>query len=144
LIFKKYPASLKATKIRRCAVGILDGDQKMGWHMSVREMPHKEGFSYPVFEWSYGAKDGIRGGELRAWPLQRALVFETRRGEGPYGFDTVEEVMETISKYGWGEPPHIKEVWETIMELPHPDFKDIKLIKKISAELNQKWEALLQ
>jgi hypothetical protein len=112
------------------------------WHMTVRNMPHKEGFSYPVFQWSYGFKKGLRGGELRVWPLQEILVFEARRGEGPFIFHTIEEAMVKVNEYGWGEPPHLQEVFLDAQKLKANPPKNIKELKNFFAELKRKWEEL--
>lgn len=68
-------------------------DEKLGWHMSIREIPHQVGISYPVFEWSYGYKEGFRGGELHAWPLQGLFVFTDRRERNNWKFQSAEEVL---------------------------------------------------
>jgi len=127
---------------------------KLSWIMSVRDMPHQAGFSYPVFEWSFGNKDGIRGGELRAWPLQGILVFEDRRAptempEGGWRFQTVGEAIEKINEYGWGNPPHLDEVFkqalETKAKFPLKSSKEnsVEEAKRIFKELQQKWETLV-
>lgn len=118
------------------------------WFMSIREMPHSSGFSYPVFEWSFGQENGIRGGELRAWITNGKLVFEQRRKEadGPneWSFDSTEEALAKIAEYGWGEPPHITEVFQILTEakakLP---VKNAEEAKALFEELRQKWQALL-
>lgn len=117
---------------------------KMRWHMSVREMPHQAGFSYPVFEWSFGEQDGIRGGELRAWPLQETLVFQDRRESEDKRFESVEEALKVIDEYRWGEPPFIDEVFQDTVST-HQKFpvEDMETAKQIFQELRQKWEGLV-
>ena len=120
--------------------------EKRGWFMSVQEMPRTKGAPYPVFEWSFGAEHGIRGGELRAWPLQGILVFETRRGEGPWNFSSVQEALVKIDEYGWGKPSHIDEVFEDVTKtrakLRVEGVKNDEEAKKIFEDLRTKWQAL--
>jgi len=129
------------TEVTRPLVKRVGGDAE--WHISVREMPHKAGFSYPVFEWSFGRKDGIRGGELRAWPLQGHLVFTDRRESRDWKFTELEEALAKIDEYSWGEPPHIDEVFQDVLntkkQLP---AENVGAAKAIFEELWQKWEAL--
>jgi hypothetical protein len=131
-----------------------------GWHVTVREMPTTQGFSYPIFEWSYGFKDGLRGGEVRAWPIDCALIFKDRRdiilnaGElqgHPVNEDghTMEFQPEQLEKlifilekgYGWGEPPNIKnvlaEMVSTSSKIPGCDKNDYA---KLFIDLKEKWE----
>ena len=120
------------------------------WIMSVVEMPTNDGTSYPVFEWSFGAEDGLRGGELRAQPLQGILVFETRRGDSingercPWTFDSIEQVLEYVDHFGWGEPPHIDEVFQDILNAQKKfPVKGKEDTEQIFQELRRKWEDLV-
>ena len=120
---------------------------KRGWIMSVLEMPTTQGPSYPVFEWSYGSKDGIRGGELHAW-IHGILVFEDRRPidmpEGGWKFKSVEEALSKINEYGWGRPPHIDEVFQDVIEAKKKLAASTKEeTEKIFQELREKWKALV-
>ncbi len=118
--------------------------KKLSWHMSIREVPHDSGISYPVFEWSYGFKEGFRGGELRAWPIRGELVFRERREQDDSKFHTVEKALVKINEYGWGKPPHLDEVFQIMLatkaQLP---AKGLENAKKIFNELRQKWQALI-
>lgn len=128
-------------------------ETKPGWIMSVQEMPHRAGFSYPVFEWSFGFEGGIRGGELRAWPLQGILVFEDRRApiempEGGWVFRTIDEAITKINKYGWGKPPHLDKVFEQTLAtkakfpLKRSKKDPIKEAKQVFKKLQQEWKIL--
>ena len=113
------------------------------WAVKIVEMPHVSGISYPVFEWSFVREDGLRGGELRAWPLQGILVFQDRRGSMDFPFETVEGALGKIDEYGWGEPPHIDEVFQDIRETKKKFLaKSLEEAKQIFEELRQKWENL--
>ena len=106
-------------------------------------MPHQSGLSYPVFEWSFGRKDGIRGGELLAWPLQGLLVFQDRRGGLEWKYESVEEALEKVDEYGWGEPPYIDEVFQdTIDTKGQFPIESTEAAEAIFEELRQKWTAL--
>lgn len=125
-------------------------EEKLGWIMNIRDMSTAtQGFSYPVFEWSYGLKRGIRGGELRAWPQNGMLVFEDRRGptdmpKGGWKFNSVEEALAKINEYGWGEPPHIKEIFQDILGLKKKiPFKNREDAEKTFKELKEKWQVLI-
>ncbi|PIR01888.1 MAG: hypothetical protein COY73_01195 [Candidatus Nealsonbacteria bacterium CG_4_10_14_0_8_um_filter_37_14] len=115
---------------------------EFNWFMGVQEMPHTSGISYPVFEWSFGAKDGIKGGTLRAWPFQGILVFEVRGEEEK--FDSIKIALKSINEYGWGEPPHINEVLQDILETKSKfPVRDIEEAKQVFKELRQKWQTLV-
>jgi len=123
-----------------------DKKQELSWHITVAKMPHKDGFSYPVFTWSYGAKDGLRGGELRAWPLQGILVFDPYRGEGPFKYEILEKAMAKIDEYGWGKPPHIDEVFAELQNIQKNFPKSIIEAKNFFGEdgvLDKKWKKLV-
>jgi len=127
----------KSTKVEKERQGLT-------WHLSLKDMPHKGGFSYPVFEWSYGYKDGFRGGELRAWPPQGILVFETRRGEGPFRFDNIDEAQAKVDEFGWGVPPHLDKVFQDIQATKSKfPVKGLDETVKIFGQLKEKWEALI-
>lgn len=125
-------------------------ESKPGWNMSVRTAPTIHNISYPVFEWSYGFKDGIRGGELRVWISSGIFVFEDRRHpiempqEG-WKFDSVEKALAKIEdEYGWGKPPHINEVFQDIIEVRKKfPMGSKEEAEKIFGELQKKWEGLL-
>ena len=119
-------------------------EEELSWHMRVEDMSHEKGFKYPVFEWSRVAKDGARGGELRAWPLRETLVFETRRGEGPFTFYSVRDAQAKIDKHGWGAVPHLAEVFQLLQKTSNKfPAKDITEAKEILSELKKKWLALI-
>jgi len=107
-------------------------------------MPTEQGPSYPVFEWSYGFEDGIRGGELHAWPSHGgSLVFQSRREDYSQKFQSVKEALKGIEEYGWGKPPHIDEVFQDIIELQKKIPADtIEEAERIFKELRRKWESL--
>lgn len=124
-------------------------DSELKWFMSIRKMPHVSGFSYPVFEWSFGYKNGLRGGELRAWSLQGGLVFEDRRApiEMPkYGwrFKSIEEALAKIDEYGWGEPPYIDEVFQAMIEAKSRfPVECLELAERIFQNLKEEWSAII-
>ena len=128
-------------------------ESEMCWHMSVQEMPHKGGFSYPVFVWSYGFKKGIRGGELRAWSLQGIFIFTDRREpiempEGGWRFETIDDVLAKLDEYGWGKPPHIDEVFKQTIEtnakfpLPSDTEDPAGEAERIFENITQEWKTL--
>ncbi len=115
--------------------------EELNWLMSVLEMPHDSGTSYPVFQWTFGAKDGIKGGTLRAWPFQGILVLDVRGDEEK--FDTTLSVLKRIDEYGWGEPSHIDEVLQDIQETKSKfPTRNIEEAQQIFEELRQKWQTL--
>jgi len=119
-------------------------DESLGWIMSIREMSHTSGVPYPVFEWSFGQGDGFRGGELRAWPILGTLVFRDRRESEDWPFESVEKALAKVDEYGWGEPPHIDEVFQALLEarnqLPAKNKEDAE---RIFNELRQRWQGFL-
>ena len=121
----------------------------LGWFMSIHEMPHVKGFSYPVFEWSFGSKDGLRGGELRAWSLQNMLVFEDRREpvempKGGWKFKSVKEALAKIDEYGWGEPPYIDEVFTAMTETNNQfPVECLEIAERIFQNLKKAWAAVI-
>lgn len=92
---------------------------ELAWHASVREMPHVNGFSYPVFEWSYGMKEGMRGGEVRVWSLQKSFSHINRREGHEYTTDA-DGALAWAEEMGWGEPPHFIEVLAALQDMPTP------------------------
>lgn len=137
--------------------------QEFDWYMSVKDMPHQAGFSYPVFEWSFGQKDGFRGGELQAWAPQGILVFQDRRDialtveerqshpvdeDGhtmKFDPDQSEKLIHILTEgYGWGEPPHFREILQDVTEAKAKFPVDSKeKAEKIFAELKEKWGVLV-
>ena len=117
---------------------------ELNWIMSVRKIPHKKGFFIPVFEWSFGYKNGIRGGELRAWPLHGNLVFKARRESLDHKFESIEGALEKVDEYDWGKPPHIDEVFQDLLEIKERlPIKSLEEANQILEELKKKWEALI-
>lgn len=122
---------------------------KPHWIMGIQDIPTTQGPSYPVFEWSFGFENGMRGGELRAWPSHGGmLVLENRRGpinmpKGGWKFKTVQEALVKINECGWSKPPYINDVFQDIIDLqkkfPTGSKEEAEGIFK---ELRQKWERL--
>lgn len=114
----------------------------LGWTMNIEEMSHSAGFDYPVFIWSFDGPDGWTGGVLRAWAPQGIIVF-TGRGQVLI-FDSLEAVLKEIEPYGWGEPLHIDEVFQDVMEtrkkIPAPNKEEAV---RIFEELRKKWTSLI-
>lgn len=123
-------------------------EEKARWVMGVREMPHKSGITFPVFEWTWQSPNGMKGGELRIWP-QGNIVFKSSREseEVPYDFDlgifrkTVE--AEDSDLHGFGEPPHLEEVFQAVSEAKKKfPAKSKKNTLQIFEELRQKLAAI--
>ena len=121
-------------------------EDSLEWTMAVKERPHRDGFSYPVFEWSFGSESEFSGGELRAWPLQGTLIFQDRRESEPWRFQSVEEALAKVDEYGWGEPPNVDEVFQDALSthnrLQEEGVQGSEEAEKIFKELKEKWEAL--
>ncbi|KKU82004.1 MAG: hypothetical protein UY09_C0025G0021 [Parcubacteria group bacterium GW2011_GWA2_47_8] len=121
-------------------------ETKAVWVMSICEMPTSEGYSYPVFQWSYVTTLlGLCGGELLAWlSAGGVLVFKDRRGNEPHICKTVECALSIISQYGWVEPPHIREVFQDLKEM-QPKFipENLKNTEEILQQLRERWGRLI-
>jgi hypothetical protein len=116
-------------------------EERLMWHPCIREMPQGAGISYPIFEWSYGIRKGLRGGELRIWPFQKKIAFSTRRGGEDRTFSEPEAAIRHVVEYGWGEPVSLKEAWECIRDIKLP-FDNLNEAKRTSDELRQKWNVV--
>lgn len=108
------------------------------WYATVREMPHVKGFSYPVFEWSYGI-GGMRGGEVRVWSLQRKLSFIDRR-EGDEEMTDAQGALDFVERMCWPAPPHFLEVFDALHAMPEPHNQEEA--EKGFADLKKRWEKL--
>lgn len=114
--------------------------EELDWSMNIYEMPHTGDTSYPVFEWIFGKE--VIGSKLRAWPFQGIFVLDVRREQDR--FCSVEKLLIRLNSYGWGEPPHIDEVFKDIMETKEMlPIKDIEGFREVSDKLRQKWEGLV-
>lgn len=118
----------------------------LDWFMSVREMQHTEGFSFPIFEWSFGQREGFRGGEVHCWSLQCTYTFEDRRERRRFVFDSIENLLAKIDEYGWGKPPFINEVSRDIAvakgKFKIEGVEDFEELEEIFMELREKWQVL--
>jgi hypothetical protein len=103
------------------------------WYLAIHEVKHQEGI-YPVFEWAYGTGKGIAF-LVHAWP-QGYLTFKESREAEDEAFKTgnVEEMLIWMKQVkNWDvEPPHIREVFGTILEtrvqfgrIEHKNIKDL-------------------
>ncbi len=110
------------------------------WHASVREMPHAGGFSYPVFEWSYGFTEGLRGGEVRAWSLQKGFSV-INWYEGDEVTTDAEGALDFAERMGWGEPPNFVEVLAALQDRPAP--RNLADAAAGFIDLKAKWEKLV-
>lgn len=119
----------------------------LDWRMAVREMSHVSGVRYPVFEWSFGGEDGLRGGELRVWPLQGMLIFQDRRQSTDWKFQSIEKALAKINEYGWGEPPHIDEIFQDAItahqKLQVEGVGSREEVEQIFQTLRAKWMILV-
>lgn len=109
------------------------------WHATVKEMPHNDGFSYPVFEWSYGS-DLLRGGEIRVWSLQRSFSHLNRREHNECTTDA-EGALEFANRMGWEQPPNFFEVYEAMMMMPGAHNQE-EAVKGFD-DLKKTWEGLV-
>jgi len=121
--------------------GLLEKKIDVEWITRIREMPNKNGFSCPVFEWTVKEKKlGIYGATIRALPITGLLVFDIKGTE--FQFDSLDEALFTIEdECGWDKPPYIDEVFRDISEAKQKfPTNDLKKTMEIFAELRQKWE----
>ena len=120
------------------------GHSDLDWFMRVVELEHVSGIFYPLFEWGFGQENGMRGGELLVSPIHGKLIFQDRREAKPQIFESVEAALSKVDKYGWGEPPHIDEVFETALTTQAKLQKaDIKGGMEILLALGEKWDILI-
>jgi len=115
------------------------------WVMSVEEMPHGAGFSYPVFKWTWQLLSGLKGGELRIWPQGRINFKSSReKDEEEYDFNlvTLRKVLKTGSSdlCGFGEPPYLEKVFKAVSaarkKFPAKDKDDtIRIFEKLGKKL---------
>lgn len=120
-------------------------DPSLTWSASVEDMPHRDGFSYPIFQWSFGFPGGLRGGELQVYSLQQELVFTDRRDSRPRTGKSVEEILPILEEYGWGEPDLLDKVFVTLEEV-RPQREQATTIEEISqvfSTLRERWQQLL-
>ena len=108
------------------------------WFATVKEMPHAKGFSYPVFEWSYG-NDIMRGGEVRVWSLQKKLSFIDRRDDEK--ITDAEGALAFVEHMCWGEPPRFIEVLAALDALPA--FHNLEEAVAGFGALKAQWEKLV-
>ncbi|MDO8474255.1 MAG: hypothetical protein Q7S62_01815 [bacterium] len=121
----------------------------LGWFMSVQYTHTRIGILCPVFRWAYGIKDGIGGGTLYTSPIHGTLVFQVAREdeEDALAFLSVDAALRAIATYGWGEPPHIRDVFTDVTGA-HEKFLDIREnregITEIFTALTEKWKTLVR
>lgn len=115
----------------------------LGWSMWLEELPHTSGLSIPVFRWSFGSKGESIGGDLRVFPHHGILTFQSRRSSIEGRFESVEKILAQIDKYGWGEPPHIDEVFQDAQDASvKVRAGDKEAAEQIFEELRQKWQTV--
>ena len=118
------------------------------WYVTIKDMPHEQGFSYPVLQWSYG-EDGFRGGELELWPVQGTIVFTDRRPEGPEEepriFDDPKKALAMVETYGWGKPHGFDGAFAA-MQLARRSFppKDSQAAQGTFDDLKLVWQAVVE
>lgn len=123
------------------------GNEGFSWHMSVMVMQDEDGFSCPIFTWSFeSVEDGLSAGWLQAWPLGPPFLFIDAARESSLGeFSEVENALSKIDQYGWGEPPHIDEVFKDMMDVAEKfPIEGPEAARAIFEELQAKWENLIQ
>ncbi len=138
-------------------------EKGIDWSTLVQEMPHQD-ISYPVFGWIYTGFEGrLRAGELHVWAPQGIFLFRDRRGinltpEELQGHPIEEDgrsmkffpeqsnklVRILTDRYGWGEPPHFREILRDVVEirsiLPVGSKEEVE---EIFEGLREKWKNLL-
>ncbi|MBI4709009.1 MAG: hypothetical protein HY764_02260 [Candidatus Portnoybacteria bacterium] len=118
------------------------------WNVAIRNQRHVSGFFYPVFEWSWGFQDGLRAGELWAWPISGLWVFKSRRSENEQKFKSLEALETelekgTIDLCNWPRPPHLKEVSIDILETSRRSYFSRGDAIMVFHALHRKWQALI-
>jgi len=146
-------------------------EKGLGWYESIEELDDGGGrFFCPVLMWSYGFRKGIKNGRIEVWSLRGTFNFRDNRGfiltnEEREGHPIIEDnrVMEFFPNelekliriltnvYGWGKPPHFKEVTQDVIKMGEAlnkifntrKFNDKERVKEICADLKNKWKLLI-
>jgi len=112
---------------------------ELSWSMDIQEMPSEGDFSSPLFCWTFDGEDGV---VLCAWPFHGFFIFKVRGKEAK--FTSIEELLKEIDSYGWGEPPHLQEVFKDVIETKEKSPADsLKEFTEVAEKLRQKWNSLI-
>lgn len=112
-----------------------------GWVMRVQEAVHTSGVAYPVLEWTFSPQGDVSSGVLQFLSLPCTFTFQDSSAADELEFRSVEDALQKIDEHGWGEPPHIDEVFQDIRELQkHFPIQDLEAGREIFVELKRKWE----
>ena len=117
---------------------------ELKWEMSIIEVPHVSGYSYPVFQWNISRKNGLVVGELAARPFPGILFFHNHKGITYLPFSTIKEALGAINKLGKGKPPYIDEVFQDVLETKKKfPIEDSEEAGQVFSKLRKKWESLI-
>lgn len=142
--------------LRRPLIKEVDGK----WHMGTLEMAGIRGI---MFQWVFGSESedhyipsefhGYPAG-LTAWPVLGMMLLNVGDGARLLESESLEEILSRIDRLGWGEPPHIDEVFKDAREVfqllgsvltGHSLKKEEvdRTFEEVLEELRKKWEALV-
>lgn len=96
-----------------------DSNKSGEWSLAVISRELSDKLTYPMLRWSFGMSPDSLEGRVIAWPFRHgAFTFRIIGEEEQLTFyeDKFEDLLEKIDEQGWGEPPHIDEVFQDMQE----------------------------
>ena len=121
------------------------------WHVAIKSVPHRDGFSYPVIEYWWGT-DALCGGTVKIWPLHATInVHSSREGrkssslEGD--FKNKDEAVYAITNAIAELPPMFHEVIGAMTSIKASHAGNVhgpKAIQSVCDEIEAEWSKLLK
>ena len=106
------------------------------WFMSLLSQDYDDGLVYPMFRWNFGESPDAPEAQIYAWPLAKPILFfydvATRK---EWRFYALDPLLAQLEKRGWGEPPHIREIFRDMPE-------DVPTQEHLN-NLRTKWKKLI-
>jgi hypothetical protein len=130
--------------------GEIKFDKEAKWHVTIKDMPHVQDFSYPVIEYSWEIGT-LCGGTVRVWSLQSMIEVHSSRDckktsslEGT--FSTKEEAAYAITNSIAVLPPMFNETCDAMVALKKSYVENAyepATICQFFDEVKTKWKELL-
>jgi hypothetical protein len=117
------------------------------WNLNIETIEHQSGLVRPVFHWVY-ENAGLCGGDVYALPEREGLFFfQTRRGDYTEPLKlTHKQLLKELETYGWGNPPHLKEVEKDCKEatkILHDEKGNPQRFIEYCSKMQDKWGKIL-
>jgi hypothetical protein len=99
-----------------------------------------------VFHWEYGFPGGVSGGGVMLLAEKPELQFDDKRDDEDNQLKTsnLDELLQRVAMYGWGEPPFIRAVWAEVVTLHKLFDKSTDEFKGMLDFMGRWWDALSQ